>query len=391
MKKNHLNIDRIHKILKRALIIFNKSENLFIESNNIDDMRSSIKTLLLLNNYNNLWDSIINTIGTKILKKATTKVTINRVLIITLVLLNNLMLGFLLSTLFNEFNLVRIELIPLEIILVLLSIFFVIAYQLYSDRIVNEFRTFFVDEINNTEGIISIGKWFNANQNHGYPIVIGTVFCVFWILFAPYFVNYSKGSFLGYGTLLSTSLNIFPIGTAIYYLILILRFPFTLKKCSFHIYTIDPSSSYLIHKLSALLSKSTIIVGILAAITTLAFSTSGLMNIIGIILIVAIGWIPLVVIFCANQYSLSNIIVDSKWKKIQKIQNTITELENDNNIAFKEKMKKLKLLIDFHNQTKTTPNSMINIKTIAELFDSLILPIIALLIANLQVIVSILK
>jgi len=157
-----------------------------------------------------------------------------------------------------------------------------------------------------------------------------------------------------------------------------------LSRFQFKLYPIDPSSSEVIEALSNMGSAIVYIVAVLAALISLIVAFLGFLTFDVTILLIMAMWAPLVAFFGISQYALSKIISEAKRKKLNEIQARIEKLEAADNIEDKEVMGAVERLIAYHDQIKGTPNSALNLRAVLNFINSLLLPVVTFLLANLD-------
>jgi hypothetical protein len=102
------------------------------------------------------------------------------------------------------------------------------------------------------------------------------------------------------------------------------------------------------------------------------------------ILIMIVWWVPLIALFILYQTSLASIIRRAKWKTLNEIQTQVEELRATGSLKDKETIEAINRLMDFHDRVKATRNSAIDSSTIINFINSLLLPLIAFLLGNLD-------
>jgi len=170
----------------------------------------------------------------------------------------------------------------------------------------------------------------------------------------------------------------------VYYLFLYLTLPARLSRYQFKLYAADPSSSEVIDHLSDMLNNVVYIAAVLAAIATLASVLFGLVTLTHIIRLVLTGWGPLIALFVINQYTLAKIITKAKWKKLSEIQAKIETLEAEEDIPSEKTLAHLGKLMDYHDRIKATRNSALDLRAGLNFLNSLLLPLLAFVLANLK-------
>jgi len=99
---------------------------------------------------------------------------------------------------------------------------------------------------------------------------------------------------------------------------------------------------------------------------------------------------PMVIMYAAGQYHLSDIIVRAKWKMLNEVQTKIEKLSGENEIPDKDSLDRLSKLMDYHDRIKATPNSALNFRASLNFLNSLLLPLLAFILANLDTVMAVL-
>ena len=153
------------------------------------------------------------------------------------------------------------------------------------------------------------------------------------------------------------------------------------------LYTADPGSSEIIGRLAGLLSSFVYLVAIYGAFLTLATALVGLLAQFSIIVIPFL-WIPIIAMFVLNQSSLSNIIRTAKWKTLKEIPARVERLHLAENLGEKETMEAVNRLMDYHDRVNRTRNSAIDLSTTLSFINSLLLPLLAFILGNLDLVLN---
>ena len=102
-------------------------------------------------------------------------------------------------------------------------------------------------------------------------------------------------------------------------------------------------------------------------------------------------WAPTVMLYAAGQFHLSEVITRAKWKMINEIQTKVEELYMEQKIPDALTLDRLSKLMDYHDRIKDTPNSALNFRAGLNFLNSLLLPILAFVVANLKQVIGLLK
>ena len=200
-------------------------------------------------------------------------------------------------------------------------------------------------------------------------------------------INAQLGLILDYGfifTIIIANMLGWPL---VYLLLAVVVLSAKLRRYDLKLFASDPSSSELVSHLSSELGFFVYYVGVYAAIVTLVFALSGILLSFGILLVL-LYWLPITAIFILNQTSLSSIIRRAKWKTLNEIQAKVEKLQSMQNFEDKETMEAINRLMDYHDRVKETRNSAIDLSTILNFINSLLLPLLAFILGNLDLVLN---
>jgi hypothetical protein len=192
-------------------------------------------------------------------------------------------------------------------------------------------------------------------------------------------------SSFGFGLIISNIILNILYGSSIYiifeYSFLVIR----LGQYRVKLYSADPRKSECIDRLADILNYGMIIVATFSAVLTFFFASySELFPLPNLVLLVFLIWGPTIFLFLFNQYALSRLIINTKWRVLNDIQRQITELQTQEKIINEKTVDHINKLMDYHDRISATRNSAINIRGGLSFINSLLLPILALVLANLD-------
>jgi hypothetical protein len=260
----------------------------------------------------------------------------------------------------------------------------------------NTFRDSCVDKMLREKDIDDLGRWLDAQFSLWPPLfwgiligpLLGGALYFFWLLNHP-------GAAFHIGPFVTVILSFIQAVWVGYYLVpFYLNFPLRLNRYEFDLYTLDPSSSELVGRLTRLLSYAFYVT--MAYIVQLTFGLS----FIGVLttetpvpgfLVSALVWVPTVIMFISGQLDLSNLITRAKWKTLNEVQARIERLSAAQDLPDKDTLERLAKLMDYHDRIDATPNSALNFRSSLNFLNSLLLPVLAFLIGNLKDVISFFK
>jgi hypothetical protein len=278
----------------------------------------------------------------------------------------------------------RIQDILFEISTVGLMLAASIVGKIHGDVSFTVWRHHLLDAIESVADLADLQRWLAAFCDVKKLFFFSLAFAVLSSSYGLILLSTIRGGFLGFGPTILIIIADLLAGAFLYYLFLLLALPVRLSRYQFKLYAADPSSSEVIDHLSDMLSNWVYIVAVVVAIFTLLVALSGLLT-LGIIIILApLFWGPLTAFFIINQVALAKIITRAKWKTLNEIQAKVETLQAQENIAEKETMEAMNRLMDYHDRIKATRNSALDLRAGLNFLNSLLLPLLAFLLANLD-------
>jgi len=259
----------------------------------------------------------------------------------------------------------------------------------------NTFRTSLLDKIRDRNDVEHLGHWLKVNFSLVKPFVFGLVFgpLLAKMLYENWMTN--NGADFQLGTFVTILLSCFQAVWVAYYLYpFYVAFPSRLNKYDFDLYTSDPSSSEVVGRFSRLLTF--ILYVTLGFIVQLTIGLS-LLDVLspqsptaGLIFSIFV-WAPTVILYAASQYHISDMISRAKWKILNEVQEKIETLYSEKKIPDGETLKRLESLMDYHDRIKATPNSALNLRASLNFLNSLLLPVLAFIAANIEDVTTAIK
>ncbi len=261
---------------------------------------------------------------------------------------------------------------------------FVVGYKIYIGIVFTTLYEHLLNAIEAETDLADLQRWLavlcNVKRTIYFSLAVGIVFGLYTLIFASPII----GGFLGFGPTILVMIGDIQLGMTFYFLFLFLALPVRLSRYQFKLYTADPSNSEVIDHLSDLLSNFVYLAAVLATLGTLVIVFSGFLTLSVIILSVLMVWGPLIVLFLINQYALSKIITRAKWKKLNEVQAKIETLETQEDIPSEKTLGHLGKLMDYHDRIKATRNSALDIRAGLNFLNSLLIPLLVFILANLD-------
>ena len=347
------------------------------------EKREELKRQLAAGEYTTLLDVMLDGTGRLIQKLTQSPEPLPFWYSAVVIALATLLIGFLTSILLREFHPVRREVILLEILVVGIVLVFVIAGRIYKSILFTTLQDRLLDAIESVADLADLQRLLAASCNVKKPLFFSLAFSIL-VGFCSVLGSTIRGGFLGFGSTILNVITQFQFGMLIYYLFRLLALPARLSRYQFRLYAADPSSSEVIDHLSDMLNNLVYIAAVGAAIVTLFVALFGLLTLVNTIILALVAWGPLTAFFIINQVALAKIITRAKWKRLNEIQAKIETLEAQEDIPSEKTLAHLTKLMDYHDRIKATRNSALDLRAGLNFLNSLLLPLLALVLANLK-------
>lgn len=178
-------------------------------------------------------------------------------------------------------------------------------------------------------------------------------------------------------------------GFMIYYMLLFVILPLRLSRCQIKLHTEDPVSTEVLDDWSKTMNFVAYMFAFMLAAGTLFTVTAETFTPRGLIFVIP-RWLVLVALFVANQIAIYSVIIQSKRKSLNEVQAQMAALRSTTEPPDHSTLETLLWLWDYHDRLKATRNSILNIKEIAGFVNTLLIPLLAFLIANREAIFELL-
>ena len=195
------------------------------------------------------------------------------------------------------------------------------------------------------------------------------------------------GSFIGYGFTIALMI-IQLLGYAIFYpFLMVLLLSAQLRRYDLKLFAADPGNSEIVYRLSGKLAFAVYFFAVYVASLTL-FAALLKLLVISNIFVFLILWLIIIAMFILNQTSLSTIIRRAKWKTLNEVQAKIEKLRASKGFGSPATMDAISKLLDYHDRVKATRNSAIDLGTVLNFINSLLLPLLAFILGNLDLVLN---
>ena len=178
-------------------------------------------------------------------------------------------------------------------------------------------------------------------------------------------------------------------GFMLYYMLLFAILPLRLSRCRFKLHPEDPVSTDVLEDWSRMMIFAAYMFAFMLAMGTLFTVAVGTLS-LRILIFVVPRWLPLIALFVVNQVAISGVITRSKRKSLNEVEAQMAALRPGVDPPEHDTMETLLWLWDYHDRIKGTRNSALDIMGIINLVNTLLIPLLAFLVANREVIFDLL-
>lgn len=306
-----------------------------------------------------------------------------------IIALLSLLISLITSILLGEFYPARRGWIPGDLWIAALIALTLIAFKVGIHIFSSTLQENILDALESEKYLDNLQYWLTVtSKNVKAPLFIGLVMALFSGFYLPFTLASTQGGFPGFGPIILNAIWVFLNSVGSYYFLLGIVLIVRLSGYPLKVYRADPSNSKLINNLSGTLNNIMLIAAVYAAIWTLglAFVFQALNE--RMTFLVALAWGAITVIFVGNQYVLARIIVRAKWRTLSNIQAKIEELQEQEAIPTKDILEHINALMDYHDRIRATRNSALDFRAGLNFLNSLLLPLFAFILGNLDSILA---
>lgn len=304
---------------------------------------------------------------------------------VTLITLIPVIISLLISLLLKENHSLRQDFVKVEIFFIFMTPLFSFVFQKYFKNVFTFWTEYLLDSIRFVDDLENFQVWLDNFLNTKNSFVTGLATALITLPVYAYLI--ATGSrYFGIGPTVFIMILMFFVGIGLYILFHFMILPQRISNYKFNIFRTDPNSTLFINRLSSVLSNFVYLVALLLA--TGVFLSSIMSSRSLLIFEVVLGWIPISAIFALNQYALRKIITLSKLDKLSDLQSKIEYLEGQNDIPSKEILENIRGILAYHDHIKATRSSALDVRATLNFLNSLLLPLIAFFLGNLDSITS---
>jgi len=265
-----------------------------------------------------------------------------------------------------------------------------IAAQIILDDVANRI----IEKIINADDISKMLLWFRKTWSMQNISASALPFCLFWVSLAVGGTSLLLQQFVGFGFTLTAALTGLLAGIALYVPLWTSSMVVNLKDYQYEMNAFSPADSEILSDISEMLMKGIYILAATLTVITLV-SASSLVNqqlrVTFSLPVLAFAWIVIIAQFLLTRSTLGAITNRAKWKTLNRIRTKINSLEATGDLSDKDTAERLFRLADIHKQIMASKTNTLDWKSFSTLFSQLMLPLLGLLLGNLDKVLKLLS
>ncbi|MBI3152005.1 MAG: hypothetical protein HYZ21_07735 [Chloroflexi bacterium] len=244
-----------------------------------------------------------------------------------------------------------------------------------------------VEKINNVGDLSKLLFWFKYTWSAPYILYFALPYCLLWALLGTVSNSAFIQEFTGFGFILWSILDGLLAGVVCHVYFWTCYLAFRMKTHQYEMNAFSPADSEIVNDISEMLTRTIYMLATISAYVTLV-STSKLVapqnRAIFSFPILVIAWTIIIVQFLLTRSTLRAITNREKWKTLNRIQSKINALEAAGDLSDKDTAERLLRLADIHKQIMASKTSTFDLKSVSTLFSQLMLPLLGILLGNLD-------
>lgn len=244
-----------------------------------------------------------------------------------------------------------------------------------------------VPKIQDIGDLSKLVYWLKDTWSFGKILLFITLFCFVWTVLGLIAISGAVGGFVGFGFALWCLWDGFFAGLLIYYLFWACLLAFNLREYHYEMNSFMPADSEIIIEIVSVQTKSIYALAFATFIVSLAITSKVIDPKIKLAFsfpILVIAWTIITSQFFLTRSTLKSITNKAKWATLGRIRDRMNSLEIQGDLSDKDVAERLSRLIDVHKQVVASKTNTFDLKSGVTLVGQLMLPLLGILIGNLD-------
>lgn len=251
-----------------------------------------------------------------------------------------------------------------------------------------------VEKINTAEDLSRLVQWLHASFSARKVNSIVLMLCLIWMSLGVGAASLAYQSFVGWGfSLTMLSLGVIA-AVAIQGIYWENTFVANLRTYSYELNAFSPADSELVSKFSDIFNSQLYGIAAYFGLYTLLGSTNLVDKNIRVVFAVpflAICWLGIISQFLLTRTMLGQLIRNAKWVMLNRIQAQINSIEATTDLSEKTAAEKLLRLANIHEKVMASKSTTFDLRSISTVISQLMIPLLGLLLGNLDKVITLLR
>jgi hypothetical protein len=270
-----------------------------------------------------------------------------------------------------------------------ISITSAVIMNQYIRRIFSFWHNEILDQTESMASLVDFEDWLQKTCNWRLHFLVTIIAVLVLTPNGILMVNTQSGISAGYGLIFSMLFWSVFLYVFFYQFLMAIFLSARIRRYDLKLFAADPSSSEIISRLSSELSWVIYLVAVYGIIGLISVRLIfGSIDPYVVIVQLFFAWLPVILLFVLIQTGLSDIIRRAKWKTLNEIQTRVEKLQAARNFEDKESMDAINRLMDYHDRVKATRDSALDFRTYLGFINSLLLPLLAFILGNLDLVLN---
>jgi hypothetical protein len=270
-----------------------------------------------------------------------------------------------------------------------ISITSAVIMNQYIRRIFSFWHNEILDQTESMASLVDFEDWLQKTCNWRLHFLVTIIAVLVLTPNGILMVNTQSGISAGYGLVFSMLFWSVFLYVFFYQFLMAILLSARIRRYDLKLFAADPSSSEIISRLSSELSWVIYLVAVYGIIGLISVRLIfGSIDPYVVIVQLLFAWLPVILLFVLIQTGLSDIIRRAKWKTLNEIQTRVEKLQAAQNFEDKESMDAINRLMDYHDRVKATRDSALDFRTYLSFINSLLLPLLAFILGNLDLVLN---
>jgi hypothetical protein len=268
----------------------------------------------------------------------------------------------------------------------------VVSMIVVNHYIAGIFKLWQDDILDATESEASLDEfqdWLDRTCNRRLHLLMTIMGGLLVAIFLSVTASIQTGGFVGYGWTFAIFSGSVLLWAFTHLFLMVILLSAKLSRYDLKLFAANPRSSEILSRLSGKFNLFIYYIGIYTAILTLTTASIGFLS-YSVVFFGLLYGLSLVILFALNQISLSSIIRRAKWKTLNEIQVKVEKIQAMENFEQKETMDTINRLMDFYDRVRVTRDSGLDWRASLSFINSLLLPLFAFLLGNLDLVLKLL-